>query len=195
MRPLGAESPLTLRKFVPRNAERLLAARVGYVVLCLVGCDKCLPIKGHRTSCNNWSEGLAFVGQLKATDEVAVDGPQHTRKFIRFPLDARTVFWWVDSGVTKRSEGRTRDISEKGAFVLASICPPQGIQIGFNVFLPPLSGFEERTRVEANGHVLRVEQVQEHEECEGFAILIEHILLLVNNDVSGRGESGGNELN
>lgn len=124
-----------------------------------------------------------------------MNGPQHTRKAIRFPLDARTAFWWVDSGVTKRSEGRTRDISEKGAFVLASICPPQGIQVGFNFFLPPLYGFEHRTRVEANGHVLRVEQAHGCEECEGFAILIEHILLLANNDVPERGESCDNELN
>ena len=124
-----------------------------------------------------------------------MDGPQHSRSVIRFPLVARTVFWWVDSGITKRSEGRTRDISEKGAFVLASICPPQGIEVGFNVFLPPLYGFEQRTWVEANGHVLRVEPAQGHEESQGFAILIEHIALLVNNDVPKRGESCGNELN
>jgi hypothetical protein len=118
-----------------------------------------------------------------------VDGPQHTRKAIRFPLEALTVFWWLDSGVVKRSEGRTRDISEKGAFVLASTCPPQGIQIGFKFFLPALSGFERRTRVEADGHVLRVERAQGHEECEGFAILIEHMQMRLNNDIFERGES------
>ncbi|HKW62505.1 MAG TPA: hypothetical protein VJN89_08180 [Candidatus Acidoferrum sp.] len=135
------------------------------------------------------------MGQLKGYNEVAVDGPQHSRSVIRFPLVARTVFWWVDSGVTKRSEGRTRDISEKGAFVLASLCPPQGIEIGFNVFLPPLYGSEQKTRVEANGRVVRVELAEGYKECEGFAILIEHIVLLVNNDVPKQGESGGNEVN
>jgi len=118
-----------------------------------------------------------------------VDGPQHTRKAIRFPLEALTVFWWLDSGVVKRSEGRTRDISEKGAFVLAGTCPPQGIQIGFKVFLPALSGFERRTRVEADGHVLRVERAHGHEEYEGFAILIEHMLMRINNEIVERGES------
>jgi hypothetical protein len=103
-------------------------------------------------------------------------------------LEALTVFWWLDSGVAKRSEGRTRDISEKGAFVLASTCPPQGIQIGFKVFLPALSGFELWTKVEADGHVLRVERAQGHEESEGFAVLIEHMLMRVNNDISERGE-------
>jgi len=122
-----------------------------------------------------------------------VDGPQHMRKAIRFPLEALTVFWWSDSGVVKRSEGRTLDISETGAFVLAGTCPPQGIQIGFRVFLPALSGFERKTRVEADGHVLRVERTPGREECDGFAILKEHILLWVNNDVFEQGEgSGGN---
>ncbi len=123
-----------------------------------------------------------------------MDGPQHTRKVIRFPLVAPTVFWWADRGVVKRSEGRTRDISEKGAFVRASTCPPQGIEIGFRVFLPPLAGSQQKTRVEAEGHVLRVEQVWGHEECEGFAVLIEHILLRVNNDIFDRGENPGNDL-
>jgi len=122
-----------------------------------------------------------------------VDGPQHTRKAIRFPLEALTVFWWLDRGVVKRSEGRTRDISEKGAFVLAGTCPPQGIQIGFKVSLPALSGFEHRTRVEADGHVLRVERAHGHEECEGFAILIEHMLMRVNNEIFERGESVGSD--
>jgi hypothetical protein len=31
--------------------------------------------------------------------------------------------------------------------------------------------------VEADGHVLRVERAQGHEECEGFAILMEHMLI------------------
>ena len=123
-----------------------------------------------------------------------MDGPQHTRKVIRFPLAAPTVFWWAGRGVVKHSEGRTRDISEKGAFIRASTCPPQGIEIGFRVSLPPLAGSQQKTRVEAEGHVLRVEQVRGHEKCEGFAVLIEHTLLRVNNDIFDRGENPGNDL-
>lgn len=122
-----------------------------------------------------------------------MDGPQHARKVIRFPLEALTVFWWSDSGVVKRSEGRTRDISETGAFVLANTCPTEGIQIGLKVFLPALPGFERKTRMEADGHVLRVERTQGRQACDGFAILMEHILLRVNNDIFERGESGGND--
>lgn len=103
------------------------------------------------------------------------------------------MFWWSDSGVAKRSEGRTRDISETGAFVLANTCPPEGIQIRFKVFLPALSGFERKTRVEADGYVLRVERTPGRQGCDGFAILMEHILLRVNNDIFERGEGGGND--
>jgi len=56
-----------------------------------------------------------------------------------------------------------------------------------------LSGVECRTRVEADGHVLRVERAQGHEECEGFAILIEHMLMRVNNEIFERGESVGSD--
>ena len=125
-----------------------------------------------------------------------MDGPQYTRKFIRFPLVAATVFWWADRGVVKRSEGQTRDISEKGAFVRARTCPPKGIEISFKVFLPPLAGSEQKTRVEAEGHVMRVEQVRGYEECEGFAVLIEHMVLRVNDDVlhGGQNLSSGLQL-
>lgn len=120
-------------------------------------------------------------------------GPEETRKVIRFPLEARVVFWWVDSGITKRGEGRTRDISERGAFVLASTCPARGIQAGFKIFLPALPGSEQKTTLEAEGQVLRVEQAQETKEFEGFAILAQHIILRFNNGMHERGEYGGDD--
>jgi hypothetical protein len=103
------------------------------------------------------------------------------------------VFWWTESGVQKRSEGRTRDVSELGAFVVASTCPPLGTQIGFKIFLPLLPGFEHKTRMEAVGQVLRVEQACGRKGCNGFAILTRHMLLRVNNDIHERRECGANE--
>jgi PilZ domain len=118
-----------------------------------------------------------------------VAGPGHSRKVIRFPVEAPIAFWWVDSGVVKRSEGRTRDVSESGAFVFASKCPPPGIQVGFNVFLPVVPGLEHKTRVEADGQVLRVEHARGREQLEGFAILTEHVRLRVNSEMYERGEN------
>jgi hypothetical protein len=87
------------------------------------------------------------------------------------------VYWWADSGIEKRNEGRTRDISEMGVFVLASTCPPAGTQIGFEVVLSVLPRFEPQTQVEAVGKVLRVEQAGGREGRDGFAILTQNTLL------------------
>jgi len=110
----------------------------------------------------------------------------HRRKAIRFPLEAPIMFQWVDSGSEKRGEGHTHDISEMGAFVLSRVCPPAGAEISFNIFLPLLPGFEPKTRVEAVGRVLRVEQARGVDGRAGFAILSQHALLRVNNHGNGQ---------
>lgn len=124
-----------------------------------------------------------------------MDVPRHSRRVMRFPLEAPTVFWWMDRGTVRRSEGRTRDISEDGAFVCASTCPPRGNQIGFKVFLPVLPGIERKTRMEADGQVVRVEQARGREECEGFAILTQHMVLRANDETYEREQRGGDGPN
>ncbi len=114
----------------------------------------------------------------------------HTRRVNRVRMEASIAFWWVDSGIVMRGEGRTRDISEAGAFVLTSTFPPNGTNIGFKIFLPELAGSEHRARVEGDGQVLRVEQALERKGCGGFAILTQHMLLGVNTEIYERGESG-----
>jgi hypothetical protein len=114
------------------------------------------------------------------------EAPRRPRKTIRFPLDAPIAFRWADSGIQRQGEGRTHDISEVGAFVLSSICPPVGTAINFNIFLPVLPGFEPKTRVQAVGRVLRVEQARGLEGRDGFTILARHILVRMNNHSHGR---------
>jgi hypothetical protein len=121
-----------------------------------------------------------------------VEAQKHARKAIRFPLEVPIVFWWTDTGIEKRSGGRTLDISEKGAFVLARTCPPSGIQIGFKVFLPVLPGFEPKARVEAVGQVLRVERGGGLDGREGFAISTRHTLLRFSHDTPELEESSKN---
>lgn len=85
------------------------------------------PVRGHPASCGAVRGPhmiLANPSGLSRGDRCM--GQKKTRKVIRFPLEARVLFWWVASGIVKRGEGRTRDISEKGAFVLASTCPQKG---------------------------------------------------------------------
>ncbi len=112
--------------------------------------------------------------------------PRRPRKTIRFPLEAPILFRWADSGIEKQGEGRTHDISEVGTFVLSSICPPVGTEISFNIFLPVVPGFAPKTRVQAVGRVLRVEQARGIEGRDGFAILSRHSLLRVNNHSDGQ---------
>ena len=104
------------------------------------------------------------------------------RRVTRFPVDAPIAFWWVDNGIMKRGEGQTRDISEAGAFVFSNMCPPAGSEIGFRILLPIVPGFEHKTRVEADGQVLRVERAPGREEYRGFAVLTRHTLLRSNSE-------------
>jgi len=103
------------------------------------------------------------------------------------------VFWWTDAGIEKRSEGRTHDISEMGAFVIGHTCPPSGIQIGFRLFLPVLSSVEPRARVEAVGRVLRVERAAGFGGRSGFAISTRHTLLRFSDDTYELKESSENK--
>jgi hypothetical protein len=77
--------------------------------------------------------------------------PRQPRKAIRFPSDAPIVFRWADRGIQKQGEGRTHDVSEVGAFVLSTICPPVGTEISFNISFPALPGLEPKTSVGALG--------------------------------------------
>jgi hypothetical protein len=61
-----------------------------------------------------------------------------------------------------------------------------GTEINFNIFLPVLPGIEPKTRVEAMGQVLRVEQARGLEGRDGFAILSRHTLFRVNNHSGGQ---------
>lgn len=99
----------------------------------------------------------------------------------------------MDGEIEKRSEGRTRDISEMGVFVLAGTGPPAGAEIGFEFFLPVLPRLERKTRVEAVGQVVRVEQFSGGSGC-GFAVMNRQKLLAINNHIHESRKRGGGKL-
>lgn len=74
----------------------------------------------------------------------------------------------MDRGTIKRSEGRTRDISEDDAFVFADARPPREIQLVLQSLPSRAPGIERKTSMEADGKVLRVEQTRGRKECEGL---------------------------
>jgi hypothetical protein len=78
------------------------------------------------------------------------------RVALRYALHARVVFAWDDaSGQRRESRGHTRDVGQKGAFVLAPDGPARGTPVSLSIFLP-VTGAEKRVlRLEVEGRVLR----------------------------------------
>jgi PilZ domain len=68
------------------------------------------------------------------------------------------VFSWSDkNGVPRESRGCTRDISPKGAYVIAAHCPPLGASVAMTFYLPSLTGESQTVHVQARSRVLRVD--------------------------------------
>ena len=90
------------------------------------------------------------------------------RASMRFPLEAPVAFWWMDeNGNRQAGEGSSRDISERGAFVLAVACPPVGSNVELRI---PLEGLPDTTEIDLAGCVVRVEQVNDGKGSNGFAV-------------------------
>jgi hypothetical protein len=93
------------------------------------------------------------------------------RKQIRHVLGARAVFSWVvpDHERLER-EGVTRDISESGAFIVTTSCPPALASVRVELFLPPLHGTVATLRLRAEMRVIRIEQAPPGDQQSGFAV-------------------------
>jgi hypothetical protein len=93
------------------------------------------------------------------------------RKAIRFPVQVQVDFWWSESGgIRRQGEGRSYDVSDIGAFVLAGICPPIGAEVGYRLYLSGQPGTPSAQVLEAVGEVLRIEQARGSEGRTGFAL-------------------------
>lgn len=110
---------------------------------------------------------------------------RESRKTIRFPLEAWVAFSWKDdNGMEQRAKGRSRDISERGVFVLANDCPPVGVKIALRILLPEAPSIAQGLRLRVEGRVLRVDEFTKELEACGFAVLSDETML---------GESGDNQ--
>lgn len=93
------------------------------------------------------------------------------RMTLRFPVQAPVRFWWTDgNGKSRQGEGRSRDISEHGAFVFAPICPPVGARVLLKIVLEGIPEGVGPLPIEVNGEVRRVEQSPIESATGGFAI-------------------------
>jgi len=80
------------------------------------------------------------------------------RTAIRYPLKVPVIYRWIEGGEARKSEGCTRDVSARGAFVLSMDCPPSGAKI--EVKMGFLRGMREQKVewIDAEGAVSRVER-------------------------------------
>jgi hypothetical protein len=93
------------------------------------------------------------------------------RRTLRFLLQTAVTFWWTNGdGQPRQGEGRSRDVSEHGAFVFAPICPPVGASVALTIDLEGISDEIGPLPVEVEGEVLRVEQSAAESGTGGFAI-------------------------
>jgi len=105
------------------------------------------------------------------------------RTTVRYALHARVVFQWDDEdGLQKVGRGHTRNISQKGAFVVSPEIPPQGVPITLNIYLPALAGDTRLLSLEAEGRVLRGESNCEPNgpSVSGFAVSTHRVSLSTN---------------
>lgn len=80
------------------------------------------------------------------------------RKTLRFLLQTAVTFCWTNgNGESQKGEGRSRDVSEHGAFVFAPICPPVGASVLVTIDLEGIPDEIGPLPVDVEGEVLRVE--------------------------------------
>jgi hypothetical protein len=81
------------------------------------------------------------------------------RKTLRFLLQTAVTFCWTNGdGESRQGAGRSRDVSEHGAFVFAPICPPVGTSVVLTIDLEGIPDEMGPLPVDVEGAVLRVEQ-------------------------------------
>ena len=94
-----------------------------------------------------------------------------SRGAIRYPLQLPATFSWDGGqGIVRHGEGCTRNISERGVFVDAAICPPIGSSIELHYSLPALPGSSRIMHVHHTGETIRREWAEPGEHSGGFAI-------------------------
>ena len=95
------------------------------------------------------------------------------RRTLRFLLQTAVTFQWTNGdGESRQGEGRSRDVSEHGAFVFAPHCPPVGANVTVKIDLDGIPDEIGVLPVEVAGEVLRVEKspAERGMLTSGFAI-------------------------
>jgi len=90
------------------------------------------------------------------------------RKATRYPLNAPVFYWWESAdGTLQEAQGVTRDISDRGVFIVTRHLPPAGVRIEMDVHLPSVSSAARSAQLRGEGTVLRSSEAEGGEP--GFA--------------------------
>ena len=105
------------------------------------------------------------------------------RGAIRYPLQVPASFSWAGGqGIMRQGEGSTRNISEKGVFVEAPICPPIGCSVELHYSLPAVPYAERQMHVHHSGESLRLEGTVHGGHSAGFAIASREVVWRYENE-------------
>src|ERR1035437_6663374 len=93
------------------------------------------------------------------------------RKARRYCLSAPAVYYWRGAdGTLQEAQGTTRDISDRGAFILAKELPPVGKHVELQVHLSAVSGSDRTVQLLGEGTVVRTSG--QEAEVSGFAAAV-----------------------
>jgi hypothetical protein len=112
------------------------------------------------------------------------------RRHIRYPIRVGVSVQWVAPGRKGSLKGKTRDISEGGAFVISRTLPPLGAFVELEIQLTTRQAGAASSRLEMQGEVLRVETPSNKPAQWGFAINATKTLMQGPPAAPVLGESG-----
>ena len=109
-------------------------------------------------------------GEPRATKQERSDARVRTQ--MRFPIAAPVTFnWLARNGTQHQGTGRSRNVSEGGAFVFTRKLPPIGACIDLSIQFPSSALNGRIPRMEMTGEVVRLELPLDHKSKWGFAVV------------------------
>ena len=94
------------------------------------------------------------------------------RECTRYRLGCQVRFSWKNEEQERfHGRGITRDISARGAFILAAACPPAAATVHLKILIAPDPPDAPTARLRGDAQVLRVEQDSGGQGQGGFAVV------------------------
>lgn len=93
------------------------------------------------------------------------------RKSVRYTISAPVTFVWGSDSMRGTGEGVTRDISLHGSFLWSETCPPSGVDLDCQIFLPRVGPHSREMKAVVTGTVGRVDAPSREHGVRGFVVI------------------------